>query len=70
MSDINLTADLYPGITESDRLRGNLRLRFRHELVKKLFWNINYFYNFDTDPPSGATSDEDYGIVTSLEYDF
>ena len=69
-SDINLRVDLYPSITESERLRGNLRLQFRHELVKKLYWNINYFYNFDTDPPAGALSDQDSGIVTSFEYEF
>jgi hypothetical protein len=69
-SDVTLTAALFPGITESDRLRGDARLRYRQEFIKDLFLNLTYYYNFDTDPPAGALSESDYGIVTSLEYKF
>jgi hypothetical protein len=69
-SDVTLTAALFPGITESGRLRGDARVRYRQEFVQDLFLNLTYYYNFDTDPPAGALSESDYGIVTSLEYLF
>jgi hypothetical protein len=69
-ADLNLSVSLFPGVTESDRLRGDARLRYRQEFVKDLFLNLTYYYNFDTDPPAGAVSDSDYGIVTGLEYLF
>ena len=69
-SNVDLTVSLYPGITESDRVRGDARLRYRQEFVKDLFLNLTYYYNYDSDPPIGAASESDYGVVTSLEYLF
>lgn len=69
-SDVSIRASLFPGITESDRLRGDVRVRYRQEFFTDLFLNLTYYYNFDTDPPAGALSETDYGIVTSLELEF
>jgi len=69
-AEVSLTAALFPSLSESDRLRGDARIRYRQEFVKDLFLNLTYYYNFDTDPPAGALSESDFGIVTSLEYLF
>ena len=69
-ADISVTFDLYPSLTESNRTRGDFNVRYRQELVNDMFWNLKYFYNFDTDPPPGAASDSDYGLITGLEYRF
>lgn len=69
-AEINVSFDLYPSLTESDRLRGDLKIRYRQELIQDMFWNLTYFDNFDTRPPPGAESDRDYGLITSLEYRF
>lgn len=69
-SDVSIRASLFPGITESDRLRGDVRVRYRQEFITDLFLNLTYYYNFDTNPPAGALSETDYGIVTSLELEF
>ena len=66
-SDVTISASLFPGLTESDRLRGDAKIRYRQEFIKNLFLNLTYYYNFDTAPPTGALSESDYGIVTSLE---
>lgn len=50
--------------------RGELRVRYRQECLADLFWNLVYFDNFDSKPSLGATSDRDYGLITSLEYKF
>ena len=69
-SEISLNASLFPSLSESDRLRGDARIRYRQEFVKDLFLNLTYYYTFDTDPPAGAVSESDYGLVTSIEYLF
>ena len=42
----------------------------RWELISDLFWDLAYYNTFDSDPPSGSTSTNDYGIVTSVGYSF
>lgn len=69
-SEISLSAELFPGLSESDRWRGDARVRYRQEFVKDLFLNLTYYYTIDSDPPAGAASESDYGVVTSLEYLF
>lgn len=68
--EVSLKATLFPSLSESDRWRGDGRIRYRQEFVKDLFLNLTYYYTFDTDPPAGAASETDFGIVTSLEYLF
>ena len=69
-SNVNISFDYFPSLSESGRQRGDLKVRYRQEFVKDFFWNLSYFYNFDSDPPAGAISEEDYGVITSLEYKF
>lgn len=69
-SNVSISGALYPGLSESDRLRGDIRVRYRQEFLKDLFLNVNYYYNFDTRPLVGALSESDYGVVTGLEYEF
>lgn len=69
-SQVDISLDFYPGLTDTDRQRGDLRVRYRQEFIEDLYWNLTYFDNFDTKPPLGATSKRDYGLITSLEYKF
>lgn len=69
-SNVNISASLHPGISDSDRLRGDVRVRYRQEFLRDLFLNVTYYFNFDTKPPAGALSESDYGLVTGLEYRF
>ena len=69
-SDLNIRFQYYPGISDSDRYRGDLRIRYRQEFVKDLFWNLTYYNSYDSKPPSGALSKGDVGVVSSIEYLF
>ena len=45
----------------------NLICQGRKEFVKDLFWKLQAYGDYDSDPPSdGATGD--YGLVASIEY--
>ncbi len=69
-SNIHIDFEYFPGITDSGRDRANANLRVRQEFVDDLFWSISMYGSYDSKPPLGAVSKEDYGIVTSLEYAF
>jgi hypothetical protein len=69
-SRIKLTPTLWQGITDSDRLRGNVNLSLRQEFISDLFWDLSFYYDYDSKPLQGAAATEDFGIVTSLGYEF
>ena len=66
-----LSADIsvFPGITESGRLRANANVSLRNEIIRSLFWDMTLYGTYDNRPAQGAAS-EDYGIVTSLGWSF
>jgi hypothetical protein len=68
--DIKSTLAIYPGITDAGRLRAEYDLRFRWEMVKDMFWELRYYYNYDSGRKSANESINDYGIITSLGYKF
>jgi len=68
--DIQTTLALYPGITDSGRLRGEFDLTFRWEMVEDLFWEMEYYNNYDSGRESDPESISDYGIITSVGYKF
>lgn len=68
--DVHVSLQMLPSLTEENRVRTNFDSRFRLELISDFFWEFRYYANQDTKPPSGALSETDYGIVTSLGYTF
>lgn len=66
--DVLVQFVLIPSLTESGRVRSNFTTRFRLELAKDFFWQLQLFVTTDNDPPAGAVSDSDYGIITAFGY--
>ena len=66
---LSASISVFPGITESGRLRVNSNVSLRNEIVRSVFWDLTFFSTFDNRPPEGA-SEEDYGIVTSIGASF
>jgi putative salt-induced outer membrane protein YdiY len=66
---LSASVSVFPGITESGRLRVNSEVALRNEIVRSVFWDLRFFSTFDNRPPEGA-SEEDYGIVTSIGASF
>jgi hypothetical protein len=76
-TSLHATATLYPSITESGRLRGNLDISLRRELISDLFFDISLYESYDSNPPADSANvgpdgpeKTDYGIVTSIGYKF
>jgi hypothetical protein len=66
---LSSSAYLYPSLTESGRLRGNLDVSWRREIISDFFFDISLYDSYDSDPPSEGTT-SDYGVVTSFGYKF
>ena len=66
---LNTNLTLFPGLTDSGRIRGNLAFFLRRELISDLFLELRLFGSYDNESPEeGAKSD--YGLITSLGYSF
>ena len=65
MTRLSANISIFPGITESDRLRVNSDITLRNELVRDFFWDLSFYTNYDNQPAEGAEK-SDYGLVTSL----
>lgn len=66
---LSASVSVFPGITESGRMRVNTNVTLRNEIVRSVFWDLTFFSSFDNRPPQGAEQ-EDYGIVTSIGASF
>jgi hypothetical protein len=66
-----LTANvsIFPGITESGRIRVNTDITLRNELWRDFFWDLKFYSTFDNQPVSDA-GESDYGIITSIGASF
>ena len=66
---LTASVNLFPGITESGRLRANTNINMRNEIMRSVFWNLAFYHTYDNRPPEGS-SEDDYGIVTSIGASF
>jgi putative salt-induced outer membrane protein YdiY len=62
---LTANVNVFPGITESSRIRVNTNINMRNERVRDFFWDLQFYSSYDNQPATGAER-EDFGIVTSL----
>ena len=69
---VNLDTDLlmYPSITSSPRFRSSLNVTLTFKLTDRFSFKFSGFGNYDSRPPSETAQTLDYGVTTSLAYDF
>jgi hypothetical protein len=69
---VNLSSDLtlYPSITEWGRVRSDLDITLKWELVSDLSWTLQFYGSYDNEPQAADGSTSDYGFVTGLGYSF
>jgi len=66
---LSANISIFPGITESGRIRTNTDISMRNEIIRSVFWNLSLYHTYDNRPPEGS-SEDDYGIVTSIGSSF
>jgi len=67
---LNSRLQVFPSLTDAGRWRLGFDTDFRLELVADLFWKLDVYASYDSDPISSEASSSDYGITSSLGYNF
>jgi len=67
---ISIKLEVYPVLSDLGRVRGDADIRFNWEIIEDFFWELRFYDSFDNEPPSDEASENDYGITTSLGWDF
>jgi hypothetical protein len=61
---------VFPSVTDFGRWRADFTTDFRFEMFDDLFWVMEFFTNYDSDPISVDASNIDYGVISSVAYKF
>ncbi len=76
--DLSTSLQVIPSLTDTGRVRGELDISLKWEMIEDLFWELKYYHSYDNRPPEQdietglgtEITNNDYGIVTSIGYDF
>ena len=68
--DWSTTVQLVPSLTESGRVRGELDTSLQWEIVNDLKWGFAVYGSFDNQPQSTTGEKSDYGVNTTVTYEF
>ena len=69
-TNIDLSLQYYPSLSDPGRHRMQLDAGVRRELLKDFFISANFFDTYDSDPPNEAFDSNDVGIVMSLGWSY
>lgn len=61
---------VFPSITDAGRWRADFTTEFDMDLTDDFSWIFSVYANYDSDPISEVGSNSDYGVVSSVEYDW
>ena len=68
--DLSTSLEIIPSLTETGRVRGELDIELKWEMIEDLFWQLSYYNSYDSSPATPGAEKNDYGIITSLGYSF
>lgn len=68
--NVSVNFSVFPGLTDSGRIRANLDTVMKIELYKDLFFDITAYASYDNRPISETASQSDYGFTSGLGYNF
>ncbi len=68
-TNLDVTATIFPALSESGRFRFNTNATYYIKLVGNLSWNVSFYGSWDNRPPPGF-SGSDYGTSSGLSWTF
>jgi hypothetical protein len=68
-TDLDVSAKLFPSLTNLGRVRFNLGVELSWELFIDFYWDVSFYLNYDNKSASTA-SNSDYGIESAIKYEF
>jgi len=63
---LDTSLSVFPSLTDSGRVRADLRSTFKLELIDDLFWRMELYATYDSSPIDEGAEESDYGINTGL----
>jgi len=68
--DLSSELKIIPNLTETGRGRGELDISLKWEMIEDLFWELSFYDAYDSDPVVPGAEKNDFGVNTSLGYEF
>jgi hypothetical protein len=68
--DLSTSLEIIPNLSDTGRVRSELDVTLKWEMIEDLFWQLSLYDSYDSRPATAGAEKNDYGIVTSLGYDF
>ena len=69
-TNLDLTLQYYPSLSNAGRQRVQLDAGVKHELFKDFFAALTVYNSYDNRPPNPAADRNDVGIVASLGWTY
>lgn len=67
---LDIYFQVFPSITQSNRVRADFTATARWEIIRDFFIGLDFYSSYDSQPPSALASEIDYGIRTTVGYKF
>jgi hypothetical protein len=68
--DVTATFSAIPNLTTLGRVRLQFDSKLKIEIVRNLYWGLNFWDSFDSQPPTEDFKRNDLGLTTSLGWTF
>ena len=68
--DLSSSLTVIPNLTNAGRVRGDFEIAFSWEFIDDFAWRLSFYESYDSDPQDTTAEKTDYGINTSLAWDF
>jgi len=68
--DITCEFAVYPSLTTSGRVRSELEIDARREIVSDFFLEVSFYDSYDSKPSDGGDAKNDFGTVTGIGWSF
>ncbi len=68
--DLSSNLQVIPNLTDTGRVRAELDVSLTWEMIVDLFWRVEFYRSYDSDPVADGAAGNDYGIITSLGWSF
>jgi hypothetical protein len=68
--DFSTKLEVIPNLTDFGRVRAEFDVGMKWEMIDDLFWELELYDSYDSDPVVDGAEKNDYGIITSLGWKF
>ena len=68
--DISSSLSILPSLTDWGRVRADVDVKAKIEVIEDFFFSVRYYYTLDNEPVDVSAEKSDWGLTTSVGYNF